>query len=93
MAERPANGGLSRLMDRSPASQFWDVQGQFAESLRPLPQNIPVLGDIEWRQGSITTAWRTRESDAAFDAYSGPKLNDNPKLEARLFIGPLPRKT
>jgi hypothetical protein len=57
-AEMPANGGLLQSGTRSQDSQFNELQGEFAESLRPLPQIFPFSGDSDLRPGSIAMRGR-----------------------------------
>ena len=61
LAERPANGGLLRTSHRSPGSDFRHSRNEFADSLRQTFEKLPFLGDCGRRQGSICTAWRTRQ--------------------------------
>jgi hypothetical protein len=61
VAEMPTNGALLQFGGRSLASQFSELRGYFAKSLRPLPQIFPFSGDGPLRQGSITTAWQAAQ--------------------------------
>jgi hypothetical protein len=53
----PANGGLLRIDSRSPDSEFGHFRLGIADSLRPIFEIFPFLGDRGRRPGSIYTAW------------------------------------
>jgi hypothetical protein len=57
LAERPANGGLLRISQRSPGSNFRHSQSEIADSLRQTFEKLPFLGDCGRRPDSICTAW------------------------------------
>ena len=57
LAERPANGGLLRIGQQSPGSDFGHSRSEIADSLRRTFGKFPFAGDCDRRPGSISTAW------------------------------------
>src|ERR1019366_5236999 len=57
LAEKPANGGLLRIIHQSPGSNFRHSQSEIAHSLRRTFEKLPFLGDCGRRPGSICTPW------------------------------------
>jgi hypothetical protein len=53
----PANGGLLRIGNRSPDSEFGHFRLEIADSLRPIFEIFPFSGDRDRRPGLIYTAW------------------------------------
>ena len=53
LAERPANGVLSRTGGQSLDSEFVQFRSKIADSLRQTFEKLPFLGDCGWRPGSI----------------------------------------
>src|SRR5258708_38072806 len=53
----PANGGLLRIGNRSPDSEFGQFRLEIADSLRPIFEIFPFSGDRDRRPGLIYTAW------------------------------------
>jgi hypothetical protein len=59
----PADGGLLRIEGRSPGSKFGHFDSEIADSLRPVFEIFPFLGDCGRRRGSICTAWPVKRLD------------------------------
>ena len=64
IAEMPANGGLLRIGRRSPRSGISHFWPGTADSLRPIFEIFPFLGDRDRRPGSICTAWSLWQSSS-----------------------------
>jgi hypothetical protein len=64
IAEMPANGGLLRICRRSPRSGISHFWPGTADSLRPIFEIFPFLGDRDRRPGSICTAWSLWQSSS-----------------------------
>jgi hypothetical protein len=74
IAEMPANGGLLRICRRSPRSgisHFWPLT---ADSLRPIFEIFPFLGDRDRRPGSICTAWSLWQSSSGTSQLISHKI-------------------
>jgi hypothetical protein len=68
--ERPANGGLLRIGNRSPGSEFGHFRLGIADSLRPIFEIFPFSGDRSRRPGSICTAWPVKLPYPRFESLS-----------------------
>ena len=62
-AERPSNGGLSRISHRSPGSDLGHSQSAIADNLQRTFEKLPFLGDRGQRPGLICTAWPRLQSN------------------------------
>jgi hypothetical protein len=51
LAESPANGGLLRISNQSPGSDFGHSQREIADSLQRAFEKLPFSGGCAWRQG------------------------------------------
>jgi hypothetical protein len=75
LAERPANGVLSRTGGQSVDSEFVQFRSKIADSLRQTFEKLPFSGDSDRRPGSIRTAGPCLEWNIAkFSATTAGKL-------------------
>jgi hypothetical protein len=74
IAEMPANGGLLRIGRRSPRSGISHFWPGTADSLRPIFEIFPFLGDRDRRPGSICTAWSLWQSSSGTSQLISHKI-------------------
>jgi hypothetical protein len=82
IAEMPANGGLLRIGRRSPRSGISHFWPGTADSLRPIFEIFPFLGDRDRRPGSICTAWSLWQSSSRTSQLISHKIRVTQNIAA-----------